>query len=239
MLLLLSYSALSLLWEVEDLVLLLAAFINVQQIDAYTYDSNPECKRNWDDWGESTEYFKSICKPVLVRIPPSKSFWILPIDKIQVTLTGAEPHNVDRFFDELEDVLNKLEEVDRVQNLSGNPELEPLKTKIHAIMNEASHAVHRSLISLKNEFVGISDSHPSPSNVSRLPTASTDGAETTIEKSSEVVRHIRDAIEAILKALQDRVDRHVNGEFEKEFGGWLKTRGEGSSRNGKGYDIIG
>lgn len=53
------------------------------------------------------------------------------------------------------------------------------------------------------------------------------------------MQHIRDAIEAILKALQDQVDRHVNGEFEKEFGGWLKTRGEGSSSKGKGYDIIG
>lgn len=66
---LLSYSALSLLWDVEDLVLLLAAFIQLQQIDAYTYeDSNPESKRNWEDWGESAMYFKSICKPVLVSV---------------------------------------------------------------------------------------------------------------------------------------------------------------------------
>ncbi|KAE9404592.1 hypothetical protein BT96DRAFT_916698 [Gymnopus androsaceus JB14] len=145
LMILLSYSALSLLWDVEDLVLLLAAFIQLQQIDAYTYeDSNPDSKRNWEDWGESA-------------------------------------------------------------------------------INSDSHSVH--------------------STASRLPTASTDDAETTIERASEVVQHIRAAIEAILKALQERVDRHVNGEIDKELGGWLKMRGEGGTSGkggkGKGYDIIG
>jgi hypothetical protein len=217
----------SLLWEIEDLVLLLAAFIQLQQVDSCSYSSADTKERNWDDWKESVLYFKSICKPVFV------------------TLTWAESDHVDRFFAELEDVVTELDVFDRNRKQSENalePEPESLKTRIHNIMNDTSHAVHRSLLSLQTELGGPDAPSNSPSS-SRLLSTSTEGAEMTIERASEIVQHIREGIEAILRALQDRVDRHVSGELDKELSGWFKVKGEGpgSGKGGKGrgYDIIG
>ncbi|KAH7878598.1 uncharacterized protein C8R40DRAFT_773671 [Lentinula edodes] len=223
---LLLYTAISLLSDIEDIVLLLTAFIQLQQIDASFYTpSDPDTKqRNWDDWGESTSYFKSICKPVLV------------------TLTWAEPVHVDRFFAELEDVVDRLDDFD-VNHRQMQSETETLKNKIHNIMNSASHAVHHSLLSLRHEL-----SNPESSLSGLLKPNSggslrTTGAEITIEGASEVVQHIREAIEAILHALQEKVDREVSGEIDKELSGWFKVKGDGSGSGkgskGKGYDIIG
>ncbi|KAJ3811671.1 hypothetical protein F5876DRAFT_75604 [Lentinula aff. lateritia] len=221
---LLLYTAISLLSDVEDIVLLLTAFIQLQQIDASLYSpSDPDTEqRNWDDWGESTSYFKSICKPVLV------------------TLTWAEPVHVDRFFSELEDVVDRLDDFD-INHRQMQSETETLKRKIHNIMNNASHAVHRSLLSLRHELSNPESSALLKSNSggsSRL-SSGTAGAEITIEGASEVVQHIREAIEAIIHALQEKVDRELSGEIDKELSGWFKVKGDGKGSKGKGYDIIG
>ncbi|KAJ4489921.1 hypothetical protein J3R30DRAFT_3693347 [Lentinula aciculospora] len=225
---LLLYTAISLLSDIEDIVLLLAAFIQLQQVDASSYShSDPDTKqRDWDDWKESVLYFKNISKPVLV------------------TLTWAEPDHVDRFFAELEDVVDQLDSIDRTHSQIQS-EAGTLKIKIQNIMNTASHAVHRSLVSLQTQLSNPDSPLPSwpkssPAGSSRLPSG-TAGAETAIEGASEAVQHIREAIEAILHALQERVDREVSGEIDKELSGWFKVKGDGSGKGskGKGYDIIG
>ncbi|KAJ3982200.1 hypothetical protein F5890DRAFT_1556133 [Lentinula detonsa] len=224
---LLLYTAISLLTDIEDLVLLLAAFIQLQQVDASSYSpSHPDSKqRNWDDWGESVTYFKSICKPVLV------------------TLTWAEADHVDRFFANLEAVVDQLDGIENHSQVEAG--METLKIKIRNIMNAASHAVHRSLISLQQE---LSNDDTPPSGWSKSSSSSrfssgTAGAETAIEGASETVQHIREAIEAIMRILQEKLDREISGEIDKELSGWFKVKGDGSSSGkgsrGKGYDIIG
>ncbi|KAJ3764035.1 hypothetical protein EV360DRAFT_77750 [Lentinula raphanica] len=224
---LLLYTTASLLADVEDLVLLLAAFIQLQQVDASSYSpSHPDSKeRNWEDWKESITYFQSICKPVLV------------------TLTWADPDHLDRFFAELESVVDQLDNIDISHGRAG-PGTETLKAKIHGIMNGASHAVHRSLLALQQTFGNPKSPPPSDwmkSASSPHLSSGGVGAEVTIEGASETVQHIREAIEAILQALQDRLDRAVSGEIDREMSAWFKVKGDGGGKGskGKGYDIIG
>ncbi|KIK68665.1 hypothetical protein GYMLUDRAFT_237684 [Collybiopsis luxurians FD-317 M1] len=216
-------TAVSWLSDVEDVVLDLAAFIQIQQVDSSSYsppDSDSEIKqRNWDDWTESILYFQSICKPVLA------------------IYTWGDPDVVDQFFRELGDIVKELEFSD---NPSGSGETESLKAKIHNIMNTTSHAVHLALkTQLGNPDVFLADQQ----NSSRLPFTDIAAMELTIERALEVVQLVRKAIGAILRALQERKESQSSGEIDKDLTNWFKVKGDesgsGRSGKGKGYDIIG
>ncbi|KAF5389619.1 hypothetical protein D9757_004215 [Collybiopsis confluens] len=213
-------SVISALSETEDVLLDLAAFIQIQQIDSSSYslpESEPSIQqRNWDDWNESASYFKSIAEPILL------------VDN------RLDPEDVDHFFHELGVLVIALDDV------SGSDGTESLKTKIHTIMNSTSHAVHQALLSLKSDFQNRDIFLASRTmKASLLPFTESESMDLTILRASEVVLLVRKGLTAVLRVLQERRD----GEIEKNLGNRFKVKGDDSGNTGgskeKGYDIIG